>query len=225
LREIASFNSRVDQPLVEGVLIAAFFHDLGMAYSTREDHGRLGSELCRSWFRDEGKYKPERFEEILKAIEMHDRKDVHIYTSFSRETPPEILGILSVADDLEATGTIGIYRYAEIYLQRGIPLEELGKRILENAKTRFENLSHGCLLCGQVVERFRQQYDELRHFFEQYNRQLKGTSTPDRVLSGPLGVINYIRTQGLNKTAMDGAPGEVTNYFRKLEDELEQARL
>ena len=43
LNEIATFNSRMDQSLVEGVLIAAFFHDLGMATSTREDHGKRGS--------------------------------------------------------------------------------------------------------------------------------------------------------------------------------------
>ena len=131
LRELSSFNSGCDYSLVEGVLIATFFHDLGMIYSTREDHGKLGGDLCQSWFSKWNKVLPERFQEIVRAIELHDQKNVQIYASFRREYPPDILGILSVADDLEAMGTIGIYRYAEIYLQRGIPMEELGVRIIE----------------------------------------------------------------------------------------------
>jgi hypothetical protein len=130
-----------------------------------------------------------------------------------------------VADDLEALGTIGIYRYAEIYLQRGIPLRELGNRILENVKTRFENLSYGCPLCARVVEKYRQQYDEIRLFYEQYNLQLKSISQPETVSSGPLGVINYIRTADMNNTSIDYGQTEVTDYFRKLANELDQARL
>ncbi|MCK5692768.1 MAG: HD domain-containing protein, partial [Bacteroidales bacterium] len=203
LREIATFNSRIDQSLVEGVLIATFFHDLGMATSTREDHGRLGSECCMSWFRDRGRTKPERFEEITRAIELHDRKDLQMYKSFSPDTAPEILGILSVADDLEALGIIGIFRYTEIYLERNIPLEELGTRILANVLTRFEHLSDGCRLCDRMLEKYRQQYDELWLFFQEYNIQLKAVSQVDAVSSGPLGVINYIRKHGLDKIALD----------------------
>ena len=225
LREIATFNSRIDQSLVEAVLIAAFFHDLGMATSTREDHGRLGSERCLSWFRDGGRTKPERFEEITRAIELHDRKDMQMYKSFSPETAPEILGILSVADDLEALGTIGIFRYTEIYLERNIPLKELGTRILANVKTRFEHLSDGCRLCDRMLERYRQQYDELCLFFQEYNIQLKAVSQVDAISSGPLGVINYIRKHGLDKIDLDRAQSEVKDYFRKLEYELDQARL
>jgi len=225
LREIATFNSRIDQSLVEGVLIATFFHDLGMATSTREDHGRLGSECCMTWFRDRGRTKPERFEEITRAIELHDRKDLQMYKSFSPDTAPEILGILSVADDLEALGIIGIYRYTEIYLERNIPLEELGTRILGNVLTRFEHLSDGCRLCDRMLEKYRQQYDELWLFFQEYNIQLKAVSQVDAVSSGPLGVINYIRKHGLDKIALDRAHGEVNDYFRKLKYELDQARL
>lgn len=225
LREISTFNSRLDYSLVEGVLIASFFHDLGMAFSSREDHGLAGSELCLFWFREGGRETPQRFEEILKAIELHDRKDKQIYSSFNRESSPEILGVLSVADDLEAMGTIGIYRYAEIYLQRGIPLEELGARILENAHTRFVNLSQGCQLCSRVLEEFRPQYQALRHFFEKYTLQLKNSADPERVHTGPLGVINYIRTGGLPQPAPEGGDQELRDYFKKLDDELEQARL
>ncbi len=225
LREISTFNSRLDYSLVEGVLIASFFHDLGMAFSSREDHGLAGSELCLFWFREGGRKTPQRFEEILKAIELHDRKDKQIYSSFNRESSPEILGVLSVADDLEAMGTIGIYRYAEIYLQRGIPLEELGARILENAHTRFVNLSHGCQLCSRVLEEFRPQYQVLRHFFEKYMMQLKNSADPERVHSGPLGVINYIRAGRLPQPDPEYGDQEVRDYFKKLDYELEQARL
>ena len=225
LNEIATFNSRMDQSLVEGVLIAAFFHDLGMATSTREDHGMLGSELCKSWLGDKGRVRPERKEEILKAIELHDRKDVQIYTSFNPETPPEILTFLSVADDLEALGIIGVYRYAEIYLKRGIPLEEPGTRILANVKTRFEHLSEGCRLCNRLLEKYRQQYEDLCLFFEQYNLQLKAVSQADSVNTGHLGVINYIRKHGLDTREMQGADSTVSDYFKKLENELAQARL
>jgi HD superfamily phosphodiesterase len=225
LREISSFNPGIDPSLVEGVIIAAFFHDLGMAASTREDHGRLGTELCRSWFSDSGRENPLRFGEILKAIELHDRKEEQIYAPFNREDPPEILGILSVADDLEAMGTIGIYRYAEIYLERGLYLEELGDRILENAKKRFNNLSSGCRLCNRLVNSYRDQYDELCYFFEQYNRQLAGASKPERVSSGQLGVINHIRRHEM-PVPREGMPrNEVTDFFIKLENELDQARL
>jgi HD superfamily phosphodiesterase len=225
LREIATFNSTIDQSLVEGILIAAFFHDLGMVYSTRVDHGHLGVELCLEWFKAKDRDRPENFDEILRAIELHDRKDEQIHSSFQRETPPEILGIISVADDLEAMGIIGIYRYAEIYLRRGISLEELGDRILENASARFENLSRACLLCGRVIENYRQQYEELRLFFEAYKHQLLTVSQADTVSSGPLGVINYIRTPGREKSELDRADREVSDYFRKLEHELDQARL
>ena len=225
LRELSSFNPGCNYPLVEGVLIATFFHDLGMVYSTREDHGKLGSDLCQTWFSKWDKDQPEDFQEILRAIELHDQKDLQIYASFSREYPPEILGILSVADDLEALGTIGIYRYAEIYLQRGIPMEELGERILENAAKRFENLSAGCKRCPSIIEPYRKQFEELCLFFEQYGHQIAGIAEPASVYSGQLGVINYIRTGRLDQEARDSEDRVIRDYFKKLEHELDQARL
>ena len=225
MREISRFNSRMDQSLVEGVLIAALFHDVGMASSIREDHGRLSRERCEQWFRETGRDLPERYGEILRAIELHDRKDDQIYGAFDPDSTPEILAILSVADDLEALGTIGIYRYAEIYVRRGIPAEDLGTRILNNAEIRFEKLAQACSLCPRLLEKYRKEYDVLNDFYERYNRQLKDKGNTDRVKTGPLGVINYIRRQNFNPTDRDGAgkgPGE---YFKKLEYELEQARL
>ena len=222
LREIATFTSGIDGSLAEGVLIAAFFHDLGMVSSTREDHGRLGREYCEQWFRNSGHKHPGRFGEILRAIELHDRKEEKIYESFEPGRTPEILAILSVADDLEALGTIGIYRYAEIYLRRDIPLGELGSRVLSNASRRFQKLEIACALCTVLLDRFREEYIELCEFYEQYQAQVEQEPVAEDVRSGPLGVINYIRTRDI-LTAQQGI--ELNEYLRKLDHELEQARL
>ena len=225
LREISTFNSGVDQVLVEGVLIAAFFHDLGMARSIGEEHGRLGRELCLKWFEDHDQAPPANFPEILRAIELHDRKGEPVYGPFRPGTPPEILGILTVADDLEALGAIGIYRYAEIYLRRGLPLEELGKRVLSNVRSRFETLRERCSLCPGLIQKYRPQYEEICLFYTQYDLQLQSGSNAREVLTGPLGVINYIRNADLDLGKPDRIPAELGDYFKTLKYELDQARL
>lgn len=224
LLEISSFNSKMDQSLVEGVLVAAFFHDLGMFSSIREDHGRLSREICELWFRENGQDLPEKYSEILSAIEFHDRKKEKIYESFLPDKVPEILGILSVADDLEALGIIGIYRYAEIYLMRDIPLEELGKRILDNVKSRFKKIEAGCRLCPELLAEYRNQYEDLHDFYTDFNQQLKNTSSAYQESSGPLGVINYIRKHGLDTGGLGTAGDSLNAFFTKLEHELELAR-
>ena len=232
LQEISRMNSSIDPSLVEGLLIAAFFHDLGMVYSTREDHGKLGGELCKTWFRDKGIAFPHRFEEILEAIELHDIKEKGSYSKINRSDQPRILSLLSIADDLEAFGTIGIYRYAEIYLLRNISLAQLGDRILANAEARFQNLQESCELYPSIIAKHQMEYDILRDFYQLYNIQLHKEAIPEEVLVGHLGVINYIRALGLEKqNGPESFPDLLKNedtlvntYFRTLKNELEKAR-
>lgn len=231
LKEISASHSSLTQARVEGVLIAALFHDLGMAKSTREDHGRLGRELCFSWFSTYGHPHPPGFDQILEAIEMHDRKEVRIYPE--AESSSTILNILSVADDLEAMGVIGIYRYAEIYLLRGIPMEDLGVRILENAEHRILNLTSSGF-CTGVIDRYQNQFDELSSFYKQYIRQLQEVEQAEKHTEGQLGVINYIRSQGISqqvrpedlsrKAEEEGKEPMIRDFFSKLKNELEKER-
>jgi hypothetical protein len=130
-------------------------------------------------------------------------------------------------------GVIGIYRYAEIYLQRGIPLENLGDRILENAEKRFLNLTSSCQ-CTKVIGEYRKQFDELTRFFNLYNKQLQKVDQHNAVLEGELGVINYIRTHGMAKKVRpenlcriaeeSGAERLITRFFCRLKNELEKER-
>jgi len=234
MKEIASSGSFLTPELVEGVLIASFFHDLGMVESIREDHGRLGRLLCQSWFSESGQVPPAGFAGILEAIEMHDRKQARIYQDPEMVSSPGILAILSVADDLEAMGVIGIYRYAEIYLLRDIPLKDLGHRILVNAEHRFSRL-HASGTASWIPGGYSQQYDELIHFYHLFNSQLQTADQAGEVLEGPVGVINYIRNPGLTRKIRpedlcslaleEGAEPAVSDFFNKLKHELEKERL
>lgn len=232
LLEISRINTSIDQSMVEGVLIAAFFHDLGMVTSNREDHGKLGGNLCKEWFREKGFAPPHRFEEILEAIELHDIKEKGSYSKINRTDQPPILSLLSIADDLEAFGTIGIYRYAEIYLLRDISLAQLGDRILSNAEARFKNLQKSCKLCPSIISKYQKEYAILRDFYQFYNLQLQKEAIPETVFVGHLGVINYIRTLGVEKhngpesfpDLLQNEDTLVNTYFRTLKNELEKAR-
>lgn len=235
LRELDDIKVPMDQSLVEGILIAAYFHDLGMIRSPRADHGVLGRAGCEEYFSGNGLKPPFRFREILDAIELHDLKEKKNRERFRTGKPPGILDILSVADDLEALGVIGIYRYSEIYLKRRIPLKELGVRILGNASSRFKNISEACALLPVLMNACVAQYDELVTFFDCYNQQLL-TVTGDRdVFDGHVGIVNYIRSL---TTEGDTEPGDIVraigrenrsvvvrDYFTLLKNELDKARL
>jgi len=233
LREISHLNAKLDPSLVEGILIAAWFHDLGMAESTREDHGKLSRQLCEKWFQEEGNPIPYLFTEILNAIELHDNKKEMVYSAIQFNQRPGILSILSIADDLEAFGTIGIYRYAEIYLKRSINLSELGSCILENAAGRYENLLKSCSVCQVLIKEHQEQFKILRDFFQEYNRQVLKHIQYNSLFTGPMGVINYIRTLGIDDhvrpeylAKMIAQEDEtVKDYFKTLSYELDQARL
>lgn len=233
LREISAMNVLLDEALVEGILIAAWFHDLGMVQSAREDHGRLGRELCDQWFRENGQNRPGLYTEILNAIELHDNKKELVYRAIQFNKRPGILSILSIADDLEAFGSIGIYRYAEIYLMRNIGILELGTRILENAEVRYENLMQSCSACKNLVREYKAQYIILRDFYQDYKLQLLREDRPEHVYTGPLGVINYIRTLGMEEQIrpeylsrnIAQEDVRVKNYFKTLSNELDHARL
>ena len=87
-----------------------------------------------------------------------------------------------------------------------------------------------CSLCPGLIRKYRPQYEELRCFYMEYNLQLQTVSRPGEVLHGPLGVVNYIRNADLYPPRADpgqgdGIPEALTDYFRILEHELDQARM
>ena len=102
---------------------------------------------------------------MLEAIKNHDRKD------YPGENESVLLTILSVADDLDAFGYTGIYRYSEIYLTRGIPLSVLGLLVKQNAFRRFDNLVNHFGFSEELIKKHEKRYLILDNFFNEYNKQ------------------------------------------------------
>lgn len=124
--------------LLTGVFFSCFFHDTGMSVTLEKNHGRESRKIFESFSKTVLKTQLSNHDEIAKSIEMHDEKEALALHMPGFEKPSEILRILTICDDLDAFGAIGVLRYIEIYLLRGIPEWEIPERILKNIKFRAE---------------------------------------------------------------------------------------
>jgi len=175
-----------DPFLPENLIIASYLHDIGMSVDPGIKHGHHSKDLCRKFLKsnnlDESNYS-----DLLSAIENHDNKDYNITSGKF-----DLLTILSVADDMDAFGFVGIYRYTEIYLTRGVSLEELGHLIIKNATQRFNNFINVFGTIDSVVLKQKERYNTLKVFFDSYNLQVKCYNFNTKEPSGYCGVIEML---------------------------------
>ena len=120
----------------EQLLIACYFHDLGLLREKGPRHGRESRLICEFFLNLHSDKIRFNITDLLEAIEHHDDKDYNLV----RDTSHSILyQILTLADDLDAFGAMGCYRYIEIYLMRGLKSNEIPDLIIENAENRYRN--------------------------------------------------------------------------------------
>jgi hypothetical protein len=168
LTEISAAGEDIDPGLPRKLIIASYLHDLGMSIDPGIRHGILSRELGKSFLKTNNLHESEYFD-VLNAIEHHDDKEYKTPGS----TNNQLLRILSAADDLDAFGFIGIYRYLEIYLVRGIQPEIVGYEIRENALKRYQNLEATFGNHAGLIERHRKRFLLLDDFLTKYNRQIE----------------------------------------------------
>lgn len=190
------------------LLMACFLHDLGMSSYRGPLHGAKSSILCRE-FLMENNLPPSEYKDVLSAVKNHDRKE-----NLLHEKQKNLSTILSAADDLDAMGLTGIYRYSEIYLARGIPAGILGLKVIENARIRFENFESIFCDFRELTDKHRRRYLVLKKFFEEYNKQAKECYS-EKIPSGPCNIIDVIRK--LISSAAD--PEEFVRFSKKLTDD------
>ncbi|MEE4198117.1 MAG: HD domain-containing protein [Bacteroidales bacterium] len=162
IREL-HFKVPVTDELVEGCIVASFFHDTGLSVTLNEYHGKESKKICQGYFRNHDLPVPENFDEILEAIEKHDNKN---YPT-KNFRPGSLYTILCNADDLDAFGRIGIVRYTEIYLMRGIKLHELTPLVIQNLDKRYRNFKNTYDQYQQLIQKHESRYRLTRKFFEE----------------------------------------------------------
>ncbi len=159
---------KIPDTLPEELMIAVFFHDTGLIRTPGEQHGKESRKFCEDFFSEQASGLPtgKSLDRILYAIEHHDDKSLN--TSSTRIRPgmfPELLSLLSASDDMDAFGIMGIYRYAEIYLLRGIHPEQLPGSVTLNVRNRFENLQN---TFDELTDFIRIQERRFRQVFDFY---------------------------------------------------------
>ena len=163
-KELLHYSSIVtDQQFVNGLMIACYLHDIGMAVDAGDRHGIHGRKYCEEFLVQTGR-SPAEYTDLLEAIENHDNKE---YTGPAGNN--QVLNILTVADDLDAFGYTGILRYAEIYLNRGVQERELAGLVLENSARRFSNFEKMFSGSKKLIRRHRRRYDILKKFYSSFN--------------------------------------------------------
>lgn len=132
LCELFKTGFRFNEHEIILLMVSVFFHDTGLTITYEPDHGKESRKICEQFLSDRKDIAPEAMHHILEAIEWHDDKS---YIENRNKT--DIYALLSVADDLDAYGAIGVYRYFEIYKLRGIREEEIPGMVIDNLEKRF----------------------------------------------------------------------------------------
>jgi HD superfamily phosphodiesterase len=209
--------------LASELIIASYLHDIGMSVDTGVKHGSYGRDLCMQFLIKNNLHRND-WQDVLEAIENHDNKDYARNASMN-----ELLTILSIADDLDAFGYIGIFRYSEIYLTRGIDYKKTGYMIRENAEKRFDNFVKAFGSESEIVQKHKKRYHILDDFFSKYNEQIPsyhfGTENPSG-FCGVIEIILFLMNKKLQIKDLFKKPNKFSNnsvilwYFAELEKEL-----
>lgn len=182
---LAEQNLIKDLRLPFSLIIACYLHDLGMSVDRGIKHGRHSMMLCRK-FLSENALNENDFPDLLQAVLNHDNKD---YRKSAEKN--DLLTILSIADDLDAFGFTGIYRYLEIYIMRGEQIGTLGHKIRQNACKRYVHFEEVFRFSESLVSRHRKRYEILDDFFSEYEKQAHSYSF-DGVYEGYCGIAAII---------------------------------
>lgn len=180
----------IHEEFVEQLIVAVFFHDQGMSITPSKDHGKISRHLCKAYFETNQIPTFPHFDSVLNAIENHDQKDYSL--TITDENRLNLIQTLNIADDLDAFGIVGAYRYLEIYLMRKIAIPDLPEAVLTNINKRFIHFSSVFQFDKRMVKSQNQRYIAARNFYKDLNMQMKQLGYSPEILNGPIGIANFI---------------------------------
>ncbi len=160
-------NNNINYELIEGCIIASFFHDTGLSNTVNEFHGQESKKICQDYFKNKNLETPKNFSDILWAIEKHDDKNYQP----KKQEAESLLSIICNADDLDAFGNIGVIRYTEIYLLRGIEMSELPELVIQNIDNRFRHFKNTYKDYPELYKKHQTRYLITRKFFKELQEE------------------------------------------------------
>ncbi|NOU19986.1 MAG: HD domain-containing protein [Bacteroidales bacterium] len=213
---------------IDKAIVACFFHDAGLTLNVGEQHGFLGRKICEDFFKNNHNFQVPDLSEVLDVIEKHDDKSKKEISAVTPYTMKTILRLVSAADDLDALGYIGVFRYIEIYLKRGIPDSEIPKKVTTNLKNRFSNFLSTYSGLPKFSERQKIRYKETFDFFTELDGYFsQKTEIPDsqltvfKILKESLVEKRLGIDETIEETLRINTKGYPLWYFSKLRNELE----
>jgi len=217
----------IPNDLIESAIVACFFHDSGLTIDIGETHGKLGGQICRNYYDQYPSMAIKNIDSIVQAIEFHDDKSVKTGVVTKSEDMVCLNRLVSTADDLDAIGIIGIFRYIEIYLKRGIPENEIPKKVIKNLKNRFNNFTNAYSSLHRFTDKQRVRYMETLNFFIELDSEMsQGLDNPDSQLA----VFKILKEQLVEKkqsidktisfTINSSSASYPLYFFSKLKSEL-----
>ncbi len=201
------------------LMLAVFFHDTGLTVTLDENHGLESAKICREYLSLNKEFFSFRPLEAIRAIELHDKKD--IWSSAGSVKIPDIPIIVSLCDDLDAYGPVGVLRYAEIYLLRGVSFGDLPGRVLSNLDHRFRLLSGQEWLSDDFVSRHEVRYNLARNFYKAL--QLSDSTAKKDIILSYMDFVNHQRGNlpGFVAELTAGKNNETCGFGRELLRDLE----
>ncbi len=159
-----------DYQSLEALMISVFFHDTGLTKTLDETHGIQSKQICQKFFKNNS-IKIPKLSEALFLIKHHDDKSYQNEV-YKTGKPNDNLSILCVADDLDAFGSIGVFRYSEIYTLRGISINDLAPKVISNLNNRFSNFVKVYDHYPHLIQQHRSRYLTTMSFYEDLNNEL-----------------------------------------------------
>ena len=220
LQHLNYHNFELDQSLIDNLLIACLLHDSGISVDPGLNHGLEGRIICEN-FLSINRLPIFEFSEAVLAIEHHDNKE---YETINK--PENLLTILSVADDLDAFGFTGIYRYLEILIARNKPLPVLGRFIADNCEKRFNHFMRTYGFIPNLRDKYSRRFEIISSFFQAYNQQAVSYIFDSQNIAGYCGVAEIIaqnlkdRKPGFNSLLLNHPDPMIQWFFTELQNEM-----
>jgi len=228
LIELHKAGIKTTHDTIDKAIVACFFHDAGLTLDVGEQHGFLGRKICEDFLKNNPHLQVPDLEEVLDAIEKHDDKSKKEVTATTPYTMKTVLRLVSAADDLDALGYIGVFRYIEIYLKRGIPDNEIPKKVTTNLRNRFSNFLNTYSGLHKFSEKQKIRYKETFDFFTELDAHFSQNS---KIADSQLTVFNILKEclvekklgiiETIEETLSTNTKGYALWYFSKLRNELE----